>query len=1201
MLHRRGRTGAFLITIAVVLSFFIVSVTASAATPPPAGPQTPGTRPAVPARAQARTAAPLDATPQGGGLHQVVNERGHLSRSISGATSDDTAGGVDHVQKPANATVRSAFLAVATTGFRNTPLSSPVTIDGTNVPLDNITPTGIGSFNYFTNVTAIVKPKIDAAPAGPVPFLVAEPQPDLTEGEILVVIFDDPSVTVDQTVTVLCGALSPSGDQYSIQLANPISLADPATRLEMSLGISYSYQSNGTQQYSTVDVNDRRLTTAAGGEDDGQSHNGALLTVGGDGDSPANPADPNATPTNPQSDDELYDLRPFVRDGDKTIHVATNNPSLDDNVFLATFTMNPPVTNVSTGSGRFVYLALGDSYQSGEGAGFDIRPSADYRASAYENGSNYSQQVGPQDDTYTSGVSASGDACHRALLNYAKINRDKLKPEADVVLIDRTCSGAKIEPGGKPPVVGAVGGGIDHTSQVQQALDRLQGAGLSAGDVDLVTVGMGGNDAKFGDIVAACVGPSLLSAMLHRYPNGPSEVDFVVDHASCSLIDQFGVHSDSAIAALAAKETFAQQQILATFPKARVLQLDYPNILPVSKSPTYCGGLRGSDVSYTRTRVKKIDDAVRASVQQTANGDSRIELVENEPTFGANALCPGQVASRLANGISQANVDAEVTRLLNLNGNGDATARSKVDALVAAYRSFRSCLANQLNPFSSCSAPQKLKALEDRANDVFTYVGNQQETIFGNLVSAPGTSDDSVAYAFDRSRGLFHPNAAGVVVLACNVLNTYQAAPTNSCASTSAPSTDSVNGVPFGLAPILTQVRQVLQLVIGGFTPNLPVHLRLFSTPMDLGEVTADASGVVRTSVPIPPLNAGVHSLQLEGAGAGGVQVTKQVLLRVPGRPSGEYTTYLCCFKPEPSSIPADAPQEHITITVGGIQIATLIPDEDGGVLVHVPSIDQLINPSNLAIEAKSDLTGVTVRELINPIPTAPSLWATSPSDTAISVVGTGFRAAGRVHSEGGLRMLGTNASLTGGTEYATRLDLIGTGLTITPAASKVAPGQGNPPIPAIADYRPGGAIATSGVPYRAVDPKTCQGGNWTPSPTETLTGVVYVPCAVTLTGTGRTIAATIAAEGTITVTGSNMTIGPSAAGAPSLLSAASGTDAIVLWGLDVTLVGTAYAPAGTLRAVGTRAVLQCGVVSSMISIVGTNVSTPMSSRCLPQ
>jgi hypothetical protein len=354
-LRRRCLHAASLSTIVILGSFLAVQLPAHADDP------TPGTRPATRSSAAApRGTDPHQATASG--LRLVVNEQGHVSRSIAGVTSDTTAGGTLTLNKPPGATVRRAYLAIATTGFTNTSLSVPVTIDGGAVSMTNQTPTSIESFNYFAEVTALVKPKLDAAGAGAVTFSVAEPEPDLTDGEIAVVIYDDPAVTVDQSVAIMYGALNPNGDGFQIALGAPIDKADLATRLEMSLGISFSNQSGGLQQYSTVDVDGTRLTTSAGGEDDGAPHNGALLTIGGEGDSPDNPSDPLATPTDPRSDDELYNLLPLVKDGDSQIRVTTSNPSLDDNELLATFTTSPAVVS---GAPLPLYVAVGDSTTTG--------------------------------------------------------------------------------------------------------------------------------------------------------------------------------------------------------------------------------------------------------------------------------------------------------------------------------------------------------------------------------------------------------------------------------------------------------------------------------------------------------------------------------------------------------------------------------------------------------------------------------------------------------------------------------------------------------------------------------------------------------------------------------------------------------------------------------------------------------------------
>ncbi len=283
-----------------------------------------------------------------GGMSLISSDRGRVSLSMNGLGTLNSSGSIS-IRKPAGATVRRAVLFAVTTGFQNTPIAGPVTLNGQSVIMGHELASGIRSYNYWSDVTSAVKPTIDSGPAGLVPVSVSEPGSSQVDGTVLAVVFDDPAQTVDQSVGLVFGALQPGGDVFSLALDRPFLANDPSTRLEMSLGISYSCQSpvscgSAGQQYSTVTVNGQRLTTSAGGEDDGASRNGALITVGGVGDSLDNPLTPLATPTGARSDDELYDLRPFVASGARSITVETTNPSNDDNVFLAAFTGNPPLS-----------------------------------------------------------------------------------------------------------------------------------------------------------------------------------------------------------------------------------------------------------------------------------------------------------------------------------------------------------------------------------------------------------------------------------------------------------------------------------------------------------------------------------------------------------------------------------------------------------------------------------------------------------------------------------------------------------------------------------------------------------------------------------------------------------------------------------------------------------------------------------------
>ena len=320
---------------------FVISCLASLAA------ETPGTAPAnqVWNKNQASNTAASASS-----LNPIATETGRIKLSIDALgvidfTYSDNTVGIIQAEKPVGGTVRRAFFFSATTGFTNYRLNpGDVKLDGVDVLWTSEIPSSISSYNYSADVTDIVKAKLDAAPAGRVDFTVRETNPgaiyglDPIDGEILAVIFNDPNQSKDVTVILLFGAQDIAGDQFYIGLAQPLDLTDPSTLVQMSLGISFGYQDpSTTNQVSLIDVNNVRLTSSAGGQDDGVAANGALITAGGLDDNPANPPDPYAAPTNFNYDDELYDLRSLVNTGDLLINVHTSNPSNDDNMFFGAF------------------------------------------------------------------------------------------------------------------------------------------------------------------------------------------------------------------------------------------------------------------------------------------------------------------------------------------------------------------------------------------------------------------------------------------------------------------------------------------------------------------------------------------------------------------------------------------------------------------------------------------------------------------------------------------------------------------------------------------------------------------------------------------------------------------------------------------------------------------------------------------------
>jgi hypothetical protein len=322
----------------------------------------------VAAAARKAAATPADAPD---GLSPFATVTGKVYMSEDGIGTNDPAGGPIYVQKnDSSATVQAAYLlAAGIPGY--TMQNGDVTLDGTSLsfdPADSV----VGNFgvnSVWTNVTSIVKPVVDAAAPGNIEFTAAEPlNTDEIDGEILAVIMNDPTLPTNNTVSFLFGALDTTGDNFSIGLASPLNLGDPNLALTMSIGDSYGYQGPpATGQYSTISVNGTLMTSSAGGNDDSickydtpqdftNCGNGTLITVGGIGDSTANPPDPTATdstcgpPGPPRCDDELYNLLPFVHNGDTSIQVNTDNPSNNDNIFFTGFQLDSAAAVVGEGA-----------------------------------------------------------------------------------------------------------------------------------------------------------------------------------------------------------------------------------------------------------------------------------------------------------------------------------------------------------------------------------------------------------------------------------------------------------------------------------------------------------------------------------------------------------------------------------------------------------------------------------------------------------------------------------------------------------------------------------------------------------------------------------------------------------------------------------------------------------------------------------
>jgi hypothetical protein len=265
---------------------------------------------------------------------------GHGGYSADGLGQNGT-GGTVQAEVPAGSTVQKAFLYG--TYFTNAPSLAERTIDFDGTLVET---TQIGTVSFLSttraDVTAQVAAKVGGG--GGITDFAINSDVGALDGVALVVIFSNAALP-ENTIAVLDGGASQAGDTATFVLAAPLDKTVPGFQATMSLGSGFSYQGFpghvcGGGQFSTVEVNSQLLSNCAGSFDDGEGNNGALITVGGVGDLTDNPTPPNA----PLLDDELYNLDPFLNQGDGFIEIKTSNPSADDNLFLAVISISAKAT-----------------------------------------------------------------------------------------------------------------------------------------------------------------------------------------------------------------------------------------------------------------------------------------------------------------------------------------------------------------------------------------------------------------------------------------------------------------------------------------------------------------------------------------------------------------------------------------------------------------------------------------------------------------------------------------------------------------------------------------------------------------------------------------------------------------------------------------------------------------------------------------
>lgn len=273
------------------------------------------------------------------------------------------------------------------------------------------------------------------------------------------------------------------------------------------------------------------------------------------------------------------------------------------------------------------YLALGDSYTSGEGA-FD----------------------------YLAGTDTADNKCHLSVNSYPLLLTRALYGSSSGHSV--ACSGATINDVGStsPDYRGQVRG-IASFSQLQQTQAELLGsimAGYAPGYVAqqrfakqyqpaVMTVSVGGNDIGFGDILQNCVAPHV---SLHRSKN------------DCYNTYEDRVELTKLIDRTVPRWTGLYKQLAAAAPGTHLYAIGYPQTVSDTGNCALNVHLSQSELGF----VEELTDYLNAAVEQAAD-KAGVAYVDVSQALAGHRLCEAASYDVAVNGLTAGND----SRLLGIN------------------------------------------------------------------------------------------------------------------------------------------------------------------------------------------------------------------------------------------------------------------------------------------------------------------------------------------------------------------------------------------------------------------------------------------------------------------------------------------------------------------------------------------------------
>lgn len=233
-------------------------------------------------------------------------------------------------------------------------------------------------------------------------------------------------------------------------------------------------------------------------------------------------------------------------------------------------------------SGR--YVALGDSFSSGEGAG-DYLPGTDF---------DDRDDLWPFDDD-----EEAHNRCHRSANAYSQVLSTTNTFAGGTTFV--ACSGAKMPQLTDP-----------NTTQTGEdaQLDAL------GDDVSLVTLTISGNDLGFAKVLQDCV------------VNGAGGVGFLdtcqEQHADRIEADLPGIHD---------RLVEQYRQLAAEAPNARIVVVGYPPLFDEQAGDSYRNLLFAEDQAWMNEQAAVLNATIRDAAQQAG-----VEFVDPTPLFAGHGL-----------------------------------------------------------------------------------------------------------------------------------------------------------------------------------------------------------------------------------------------------------------------------------------------------------------------------------------------------------------------------------------------------------------------------------------------------------------------------------------------------------------------------------------------------------------------------------